>query len=183
MTLIKCADCRADVSDQALACPKCGRPVSTAAPPTPEEVRSASGASAKTRRRDPMAVFGVAFTIAVAALVILLIIIAASDETPTVERIQTSRGRFAVPGRAFLDGRDFQATPPLTVARINIWDGVARRRPVCSLRHGTSVEVLSAQFHTSESRYYFHVRATACEGWVPESFMGAASYPAIGDQM
>ncbi len=33
MALLTCPDCRGPVSDQAVACPKCGRPVETAPPP------------------------------------------------------------------------------------------------------------------------------------------------------
>lgn len=36
MALLTCPDCKGPVSDQAVACPKCGRPVEKAPEPTPE---------------------------------------------------------------------------------------------------------------------------------------------------
>ena len=36
MALIKCPECHADVSDEAIACPKCGHPIAQKAPKEPE---------------------------------------------------------------------------------------------------------------------------------------------------
>jgi hypothetical protein len=49
------------------------------------------------------------------------------------KRIATAKGTFEVPGIAFVDGQDPDATPPLTVMRINVWDAVPRRQAVCKL--------------------------------------------------
>ena len=40
MALIRCPDCRSDVSDIAPACPKCGRPIALASSPEPEALRA-----------------------------------------------------------------------------------------------------------------------------------------------
>lgn len=105
------------------------------------------------------------------------------ESTPTLRIVTTSKGSFAIPGFAFLDGRDLGAIPPLTVMNINIWDGVPRQRVLCVLRHGTSIDVLDAEFYEAEDRYYFHVRSGSCDGWVSEPFLSLQYYPPEGDEM
>jgi hypothetical protein len=46
-----------------------------------------------------------------------------TSTTPTTvapQTIRTSKGTFTVPGKAFADGRDLEASPRLTVMRINV---------------------------------------------------------------
>ena len=54
----------------------------------------------------------------------------ASPAPVAPQTIRTSKGTFTVPGKAFADGRDPEATPRLTVMRINVWDGIPRRQRV-----------------------------------------------------
>lgn len=102
--------------------------------------------------------------------------------TPTQEIVTTSMGSFTIPGGiAFLDGRDPEAQPPLTVMSINIWDAVPRNVPVCSLPHGTQVTLLEARYHEPETRYYFLIESGDCRGWLPETFVSDAYHEPIGD--
>lgn len=107
----------------------------------------------------------------------------AEPKTPTPRTITTSKGSFNLPGNAFLDGRDVDATPPLTIMTINVWDSVPRSRVVCKLEHGTSIQLLDARLLSSENRYYFEVRSGSCTGWVPETFLSTQYEEPIGDRM
>ena len=82
-----------------------------------------------------------------------------------------SRRRVPVPGIAYMDGRDFEAKPPLTVMRINLWETMARRRVTGCLRHGQRVRVLDRVWMPSEKRYYYLVRHWFKSGWVSELFL------------
>jgi hypothetical protein len=98
---------------------------------------------------------------------------ACSDPTPPAvpQDVTTTKGRFTVPGRGFIDGRDLEAKPPLMVMQVNVWDAVPRRRIVCTLPHGDFVELLESKRDDGESRAYFRVRGGQCEGWLAESFV------------
>ena len=97
------------------------------------------------------------------------------------QTITTPRGSFTVPGAAYLDGRDPDAQPPLTVMSINVWDAVPRQRIVCQLPHGAQVTLCEALFYESEGRYYFLVEAGDCRGWLPEPFLSETYHEPIGD--
>src|SRR4051812_2119633 len=79
------------------------------------------------------------------------------------QRFKTEKGVFTVPGTAFIDGRDLEATPPLTVMSVSVWDSAKRRSRVCSLPHGASVSLAQAERVVSEDRYYFRVVTKVCE--------------------
>jgi len=104
---------------------------------------------------------------------------------PTQEpmTIETDKGTLTVPGNAFMDGRDLEAADPVTVITINIWDKPQRSQVVCTLAHGTEVELLEAEKPTGESRYYIKVKSGTCEGWVSEPFVGSEYHEPIGDQL
>lgn len=105
--------------------------------------------------------------------------------TPTAESqtIETAEGYvFPVPGNAFLDGRDLEAQPPLTVMNINIWGEVPRLKAVCNLQHGSEVQLLKAQYYEPEARYYFLVKGGNCRGWLSENFLSTEKHAPVGDQ-
>lgn len=108
---------------------------------------------------------------------------AAIIHNPLPRAVQTGKGQFMVPGKAFADGRDLEARPALTVMRINVWDAVARRQRVCQVTHGDELEVLTAQRHEGEERYYFQIRSGQCSGWPPETFVSRKKEPTVGDRM
>lgn len=62
-----------------------------------------------------------------------------------IREIQTSEGKFIVPGFAYVDGRDPNAYPPITLMDPNIWDSINRNRPICTIRHGKKVKLLNAE--------------------------------------
>jgi hypothetical protein len=88
-----------------------------------------------------------------------------------------------VPGKAFADGRDLEASPRLTVMRINVWDDVPRRQRVCEAGHGDQLELLDAKRADDEDRYYFQVRSKGCQGWLPESFVSPKRQAPVGDKV
>ncbi len=96
--------------------------------------------------------------------------------------MQTGKGEFTIPGRAYLDKRDLEARPPLTVMNVNVWDTVSRNRPNCRVAHGTAADWLDATFVKDENRYYFHINASGCDGWVPETFLSSDRHAPFGDQ-
>lgn len=59
------------------------------------------------------------------------------------DTIRTTKGTFVVPGQAYMDGRDPNASPPLTLMLISLWDGVPRSRQVGKIGHGTPVKLLA----------------------------------------
>jgi hypothetical protein len=81
----------------------------------------------------------------------------------------------------YLDGRDLEAQPPLTVGTINLWDSPARKRVVARLRHGTKVRILAKEWNEKEGRWYYRVRRSLKWGWIPESFLSAEYQEPIGD--
>jgi hypothetical protein len=98
------------------------------------------------------------------------------------------RMKFCVGQRAWMDGRDPEATPPLTVRRINLWDGVPRRKVVRSLRHGMAVKVIDTEYFKEEGRWYYrvrrihsHVRYWRKAGWVPGRFLCGEKPEVLGD--
>jgi len=99
-------------------------------------------------------------------------------------KIHISRGgEVTVPGFAYLDGRDQEASPPLTMMRINIWDNAPRKQIVCSLTHGDRVELMDSRYLSSESRYYLKIKSGSCTGWIPDTFISAEKHAPIGDKI
>lgn len=100
---------------------------------------------------------------------------------PTPSTIEGRISPFPVPGEAVIDGRDLEATPPLTVQRVNLWDGVPRTRVIDSIMHGVRVDILAGKWNVEEDRFYFQVRAGSEVGWVPESFLSSEAHPRVGE--
>jgi len=102
--------------------------------------------------------------------------------TQTTLTIETSEGnKLNIPGIAFLDGRDIEADPPLTIMKINLWDEPERNKIVCSLEHGTKVDILEANFVDADGRYYLFVEGKGCEGWISDNFLSEMQEEPIGD--
>jgi hypothetical protein len=91
------------------------------------------------------------------------------------------KAKFEIGQMVYLDGRDAEASPPLTVRRINLWDGVPRRRVLRGLRHGTRVKVIDRQFYEKEGRWYYRVRHKMKAGWLPGAFLCAERPDVLGD--
>lgn len=82
---------------------------------------------------------------------------------------------------AYLDGRDPEAQPPLTVGQINLWDSPSRKRVVGKLPHGTRVRVLEKAW--AGGRWHYRIRHPLRRGWVPKSFLSRERHEPIGDVM
>jgi hypothetical protein len=112
-----------------------------------------------------------------------------SDESPLSPtaipeselEIETDDGIITVPGSAYMDGRDLDADPPVTVMAIDVWDSPQRSEVVCQIEHGTPVEVLALEENETEQRDYLQVRSGDCEGWVPLSFVNPKQHEPVGE--
>lgn len=80
---------------------------------------------------------------------------------------------------AYLDGRDPQAQPPLTVGTINLWNSPSRQRVVGQLRHGTRVRILEKAW--AGERWHYRIQHWLKSGWVPASFLSRERHEPIGD--
>ncbi len=173
------------------------------APTKKEEPPVQQPAKIPPKKKSGISSRGLAWIIIAGLLLVLLavfscITLAACRQSPTpspdipVEDVGTrtitaDKGTFEVPGIAYIDGRDPNASPPLTIKSINIWkspDRLSHPDPIkvtCRLEHGTQVDLLDAKLHSEESRYYFLLRSGSCEGWLPESFLSREYQEPIGD--
>lgn len=133
------------------------------------------------------------YTIHMTLMAVFLVGCGSSATTPTrsdvptsavtSQTISTSKGQFSVPGTAYMDGRDEEASPPLTLMSINIWGGVPRQQVACKLSHGKKVDLVNVQYSDSEGRYYFRVQSGSCEGWVSEPFLSPSYVEPTGDRI
>lgn len=114
------------------------------------------------------------------ALILAINLVILGCEPVEKQVIETRKAFIRVPGEAYMDGRDRNASA--TLMRINIWDDVPRSRPVCEIAHGEEVRVLEAKLYEPEERYYFKVRSGSCVGWVSEPFLSVEKHPPIGDR-
>ena len=104
--------------------------------------------------------------------------------SPTpIMAIDTNKGHLIKGDVAYIDGRDPDAQPPLTVMNVRIWDSAARAQSLCTLRHGTEVDILDIQHHAPEGRYYLHILGGDCQGWISEPFLSDRQWAPIGDQL
>jgi hypothetical protein len=81
----------------------------------------------------------------------------------------------------FIDGRDPQAQPPLTVKRINLWDSPQRGKRLRFLSHGTRVQVIRTALYEKDGRWYYRVRYRMKAGWLPGSFLSGEQPDVLGD--
>ena len=100
----------------------------------------------------------------------------------------TPNGTFTVPGTGYMDGRDLEASPPLTLMSISVRERITGPRPapvVCKLRHGTSVNVIDVQQdpERKDPFYKFKVQNGSCTGWVSWWFVNTQQYAPIGDEI
>jgi hypothetical protein len=96
--------------------------------------------------------------------------------------IETEDGLITVPGSAYMDGRDLEADPPVTVMNIDVWNSPQQLEVVCQIEHGTPVEVLALEENLADHREALQIRSSDCEGWVPVSFVSPKQHEPEGDQ-
>lgn len=96
--------------------------------------------------------------------------------SPLIVTIRT--GRLTIPGTAYIDGRALDASPPATMAQINIWDNTPLTSVRCKLPHATQVTVDDTRM---EDHRYLHVESGSCEGWVLDEFVSLTPQPPVGD--
>ena len=96
--------------------------------------------------------------------------------------IATKNGTFAIPGTAYMDGREL-SSPQETEMNIIVWDAVPWSRPVCELQHGTKVEIHEARFHVPGEYYCFRVTHAGCEGWVFGYYLSTSWHEPVGKRI
>lgn len=80
---------------------------------------------------------------------------------------------------AWIDGRDTEASPPITLRRVRIWTSTQRTRPACEIEHGRRVNVTAVE--RSEGRQHARIRLAGCEGWVTsDTFLSSTRQPGAG---
>ena len=94
---------------------------------------------------------------------------------------QKVKARFKVGEQAFIDGRDPQAIPLLTVSKINLWEDTQRQKAVGFLKHGTQVTIIDAEYHIPQKRWYYRVKHLFKTGWLPGVFLGKDKPAILGD--
>lgn len=136
---------------------------------------------------------GIAILVIV-VVVVILILLAPGGGTPTSpasppvaapEVYPLERGgSMTVPGGvAYMDGRDAQADPPLTVMNINVWKRPEpdRGQVACRVRHGEQVTVVDTNLH--DGRRDFKIEKSGCSGWVWQLFLSTERNEPIGEQV
>jgi hypothetical protein len=104
---------------------------------------------------------------------------AAQTVVPNAATIATPKGEFQVPGRAFLDGSQPEARPPVTVMLVPLLQSAVSTAAVCQVEHATQVDLLDVQRDVEKKRYYFRIRAPKCDGWVPETALSTKKVPPV----
>lgn len=97
-------------------------------------------------------------------------------ETETPRTVRTDYGLFDVPGSGYIDGRDVNAVPPLTLMTVNV-SNRQRTRSMCRVPHGEKVEILD--YDPSNRR--FEIRYGSCQGWVTWWFVNHQEYSPVGE--
>lgn len=146
---------------------------------------TSNGKVKKSKNRRILIIFGgcLFFCVACAVCSIVSFIIGADDVTIEGE-VTTAKGTFSIPGTAYMDGRDLESTPRITIMNITVWASAGRRLAKdCTLSHGERVELLSASQSRSEGRYYLEVRGQTCEGWVSEPFVSPIYHSPEGQRV
>lgn len=104
-------------------------------------------------------------------------------DIPPIVAINAPKGCLIKGDVAYIDGRDPDAQPPLTVMNVRVWDGVPRTKVICELKHGTEVDILDILYYQPEDRHYLHIFGGDCQGWVSEPFLSNTKHKPIGDQL
>ena len=104
----------------------------------------------------------------------------AQTVVPNAAIIATSKGDFAVPGRAFLDGSQPDSRPSVVAMLVPLLQSAVSTVVVCQVQHGSQVDLLDVQRDVEKKRYYFRVRAPKCDGWVPETALSTKKVTPIG---
>ena len=84
--------------------------------------------------------------------------------------------------KAYIDGRDPHARPPLTLARLNVWARLPRRlnRVVGQVKHGKKVRVMERRHCEVEDRDMLRIRRGFLTGWVPEDWISERREEPVG---
>lgn len=109
-----------------------------------------------------------------------------SFSTRLAQTVATENGVFDIPGTGYIDGRDLEANPSLTIMEVKVWDGVDYlRRPICRLPHGTQVKILDIKQDPDfdDTWYHFQIQGSSCEGWLTWRFVNTEKHDPVGDRI
>lgn len=105
---------------------------------------------------------------------------AAAPPAPAAPAVRSSDGQLVKSQmRAWVDGRDLDARPPLTLRTTRVWTSVERTRVACGIRHGEEVMVTAVE--SSRKGDFARIERGACSGWLPARYLSLKKYPPTGD--
>lgn len=108
-------------------------------------------------------------------------VVAAAPSPPTANTSVSTRDGVALSSgsTAWIDGRDTEAKPPLTLRRVRVWSSTQRTRPACEIEHGRRVTV--AAIERSGGRQNALVKLGDCQGWLTSDlFLSSTRQPRAG---
>ena len=177
----KCPECGKTVQPDATFCPFCGHNL---------EVSSRAKPVKKTeKRKKGLSTLRLILVIFIVALVVPVCccfgVSNVKNDLPISQpRIETdATGNFAVPGSAYIDGRDLTGDEPATLMTVTAWDGVPRSQGICKFKHGNKVNLVASEYDDQEKRYYYLAVDVGCDGWIAEDFLSSQPYSPVGVQL
>jgi hypothetical protein len=90
---------------------------------------------------------------------------------------------YTIPGDiAFIDGRDSEEEPPVTLMRLSLWDSPAEIVEITAVHHGDEVELLDYQ-ENSKGKPYVQVMFGGHAGWIEAHRISPRHTEPVGDEI
>ena len=110
-------------------------------------------------------------------------VVAAAPPAPRMTRVTVSTrdGVDLTSGStAWIDGRDIESRPPVTLRRVRVWYSPQRTQAVCEIEHGRQVTVTALE--RSGGRQNALVKLGDCQGWLTSDlFLSSTRQPRAGN--
>lgn len=99
-----------------------------------------------------------------------------------IPAIDTPKGRLIKRKTAYIDGRDLDVRPFLTVMMVNVWHDVPPTKAAGQLQHGTKVTIVDIHYYSPESRHYLLIQSDECLAWISAPFLSDEYHKPVGDR-